>query len=242
LQYLVVVGSLRPEVAVEIHRLHSWNPDKKQAVALQRELANRVITGTPLNECRLIAGADVSYNRFSNIFFAGVVVVRLDDFSVVERRAARAESTFPYISGLLSFREAPVLLEALARVQSSPDLILCDGQGIAHPRRLGLASHIGLWLDRPCAGCAKSRLTGHFTEPGPEPGSSSPLVDRGEVVGSAVRTKARVQPVFVSPGHRIDLNSSVRWILAACRRHRLPEPTRLAHLYVNEVRTGAAAL
>jgi deoxyribonuclease V len=226
---------------VQIHQLHSWDLTLAEAVALQRELAGRVITNTPLTECRLIAGADVSYNRFSTTFFAGVVVFRLEDGAVIERRAARAEITFPYVPGLLSFREAPVLLRALARVESQPDLVLCDGQGIAHPRRLGLASHVGLWLDVPCAGCAKSLLTGRFTELGPQPGDRSPLMDRGEVVGSAVRTKARVQPVFVSPGHRIDLDSSVRWVLAACRRHRLPEPTRLAHLYVNEVRTEAAA-
>ncbi len=181
----------------------------------------------------------MSYNRFSSTFYAGVVVIRMEDFAVVERRAAVAESTFPYVPGLLSFREAPVLLQALEAVESEPDLVLCDGQGIAHPRRLGLASHVGLWLDRPCAGCAKSKLTGQYKEPAAAPGSRSPLTDHGAIIGSVVRTKARVQPVFVSPGHRIDLDSSVRWVLAACRRHRLPEPTRLAHLYVNEVRTAS---
>jgi deoxyribonuclease V len=225
---------------MEIHRLHRWDLSPSEAVALQRELAGRVVTDTPLTECRLIAGADVSYDRGSAEFFAGVVVLRTDDWSVVERRAARAETTFPYVPGLLSFREAPVLLEALRRVESRPDAVVCDGQGIAHPRRLGLASHVGLWLELPCIGCAKSRLTGRYVEPGPGPGSRSPLTDRGAVVGSVVRTRARVQPVFVSPGHRIDLDSSVRWILACCRRHRLPEPTRLAHLYVNEVRTTQA--
>jgi deoxyribonuclease V len=223
---------------VQIHPLHSWDLSIDAAVALQRELAGRVITDTPLEQCRLIAGADVSYDRFSSTFYAGVVVLRTEDWGVVERQAAQAESTFPYVPGLLSFREAPVLLKAFERVQSVPDLVVCDGQGIAHPRRLGLASHVGLWLDVPCAGCAKSRLTGRFTEPGPEAGSHSPLVDHGEVVGSVVRTKARVQPVFVSPGHRTDLESAVRWVLAGCRRYRLPEPTRLAHLFVNEVRTG----
>jgi deoxyribonuclease V len=221
---------------MEIHRLHSWDLPPAEAVVLQRELAARVVTGPPLKECRLVAGADVSYDRGSSTFYAGVVVLRTDDFAVVEQRAAVAECTFPYVPGLLSFREAPVLLKALARVESEADLVLCDGQGIAHPRRLGLASHIGLWLDRPCAGCAKSKLFGDSTEPAAEAGSCSPLTDRGAVIGSVVRTKARVQPVFVSPGHRIDLDSSVRWVLACCRRHRLPEPTRLAHLYVNEVR------
>jgi deoxyribonuclease V len=222
---------------MKVHPLHSWDLTPTEAIALQRDLAAQVVTGPPLTECRLIAGADVSYDRFSSTFYAAVVVLRTDNFAVVERRAAVAQSLFPYIPGLLSFREAPVLLKALARVESEPDLVLCDGQGIAHPRRLGLASHVGLWLDRPCAGCAKSKLTGRYAEPAAEAGSRSPLTDRAGVIGSVVRTKARVQPVFVSPGHRIDLESSVRWVLATCRRHRLPEPTRLAHLYVNEVRT-----
>jgi deoxyribonuclease V len=227
---------------MKIHRLHRWDLSPEEAVALQRELAARVVTDTPLNECQLVAGADVSYDRYSSTFYAGVVVLRTDDFRVVERRAAVAESTFPYVPGLLSFREAPVLLRALELVESEPDAVLCDGQGIAHPRRLGLASHVGLWLDRPCLGCAKSKLTGRYTEPGPHAGDRSPLTDRGVRIGSVVRTKDGVQPVFVSPGHRIGLDSSVRWVLATCRRHRLPEPTRLAHLYVNEVRTGSAAL
>jgi deoxyribonuclease V len=227
---------------MKIHPLHRWDLAPEQAVALQRELAGRVVLGPPLAECRLVAGADVSYDRFSSTFYAGVVVLRTDDLTVVERRGAVAESTFPYVPGLLSFREAPVLLKAFARVESEPDLVLCDGQGIAHPRRLGLASHVGLWLDRPCAGCAKSRLTGRFTEPGPEAGAQNPLTYRGAVLGSVLRTRKGVQPVFVSPGHRIDLDSSVRWVHALCRRHRLPEPTRLAHRYVNDVRTGAAPM
>jgi deoxyribonuclease V len=226
--------------AVEIHQLHSWDLSPAEAIALQRELAGRVHTDKPLKECRLIAGADVSYERGSDLFYAGVVVVNLEDFSIVERRAAQAQSTFPYVPGLLSFREAPVLLEAFRPVTSRPDLIICDGQGSAHPRRLGLASHVGLWLDVPCAGCAKSKLTGRYTQPAQEPGSRSPLLDKGEVIGAVLRTKAHVKPVFVSPGNNIDLGSSVRWVLACCRGYRLPEATRLAHLYVNEVRTEAS--
>jgi deoxyribonuclease V len=164
------------------------------------------------------------------------------DFSVLERRAAVAQVDFPYTPGLLSFREAPVLLDALAKLKHTPDVVMCDGQGVAHPRRLGLASHVGLFLDRPCVGCAKSKLTGKYEEPGPEPGSRSPLLYRGQVIGSVVRTKARALPLFVSPGHRIDLESSVRLVLGCCRGYRLPEPTRLAHLYVNEVRRGTAAM
>jgi deoxyribonuclease V len=226
---------------MDIHPLHRWDMAPAEAVALQRELASRIVTDTPLKSWELVAGCDVSHDRFSTTLYAGVVVLRADDFSVVERRAAVAQVEFPYTPGLLSFREAPVLLQALAKVQHTPDVVMCDGQGIAHPRRLGLASHVGLFLDRPCVGCAKSKLTGQYDEPGPEPGSRSPLLHRGQVIGSAVRTKARTLPVFVSPGHRIDLDSAVRLVLACCRGYRLPEPTRLAHLYVNEVRRGAAA-
>jgi deoxyribonuclease V len=222
--------------AVQIHPLHSWNLTATEAAALQSELASRVDVRTPLTRCELIAGADVSYNRFSTTFFASVVVLRFDDCSVVETQGAVSEVTFPYVPGLLSFREAPVLLEAFAKVQAEPDVIMLDGQGIAHPRRLGLASHIGLWLDRPCVGCAKSRLTGHFKEPGKKAGSLAPLIAGGEVVGDVVRTKDGVQPVFVSPGHRIDLPSAVRLVLATCRGYRIPEPTRQAHLHVNALR------
>jgi deoxyribonuclease V len=227
---------------MDIHPLHSWDLTPAQAVALQRELAARVVTDTPLTACDLIAGADVSNDRFSDTLYAGVVVLRTSDLGVVERRGAVAESTFPYVPGLLSFREAPVLLRAFARVQSRPDAVMCDGQGLAHPRRLGLACHVGLWLDLPCLGCAKTRLTGRYQEPGRTPGSRTPLVDGGAVLGSVVRTKANAGPLFVSPGHRIDLESSARWVLATCRRYRLPEPTRLAHLYVNELRRGEAAM
>jgi deoxyribonuclease V len=227
---------------MEIHRLHPWDLAPAEAVALQRQLADRVVTDIPLPSCALIAGADVSYDKNSTKFFAGVVVLRTDDLSIVERCGAALDSPFPYIPGLLSFREAPALLEAFARVQSAPQAVMFDGQGIAHPRRLGIASHVGLWLDLPCIGCAKSRLTGHYQEPDREAGSCSPLRDGNEVIGQVVRSKTGVQPLFVSVGHRIDLGSAVRWVLATCRGYRLPEPTRQAHLFVNELRRGEALL
>jgi deoxyribonuclease V len=223
---------------MEIHALHRWDLTPSDAIALQRDLASRVETRPPLARWDLLAGADVSYNRFSNIFHAGVVVIETRDWTVVERQGAVLETNFPYVSGLLSFREAPVLLAAFAKVGSQPDVILLDGQGQAHPRRLGLASHLGLWLDRPCLGCAKTRLTGQFKNLGRKAGSTAPLVDRGEVIGSVVRTKHAVQPVFVSVGHKIDLDSAVRVVLACSRGYRLPEPTRLAHVYVNALRVA----
>jgi deoxyribonuclease V len=221
---------------MKIHSLHSWDLTPEEAVELQRELAPKVETRTPLTRCELIAGADISYNRYSSRHYAAVVVLRLADWTVVETQEAVGEVAFPYVPGLLSFREAPVLLEAFAKVQAQPDAVMCDGQGLAHPRRLGLACHVGLFLDVPTLGCAKSRLTGKFKEPGKAPGSIAPLVDRGEVVGEVVRTKFNVQPVYVSAGHRIDLASAVRVVLASCHGYRIPEPTRLAHLHVNEVR------
>jgi deoxyribonuclease V len=205
-------------------------------VGLQRVLAQQIDVRTPLTQCRLIAGADISYNRFSSRFYAAVVVLRADDCSVVEVRHAVRESPFPYVPGLLSFREGPALLDAFAQVESPVDAVMFDGQGIAHPRRLGLASHMGLWLKLPSIGCAKSLLIGHYEEPGVKAGSVSPLKDRNEVLGEAVRTKDRINPVYVSAGHRIDLPSSVRLVFQTGRGYRIPEPTRQAHLTVNEIR------
>ena len=223
---------------MQIHSLHRWDLTAAEAVALQRELAGRVVSDAPLPPCTLIAGADVSYNKYSPTVFAGVVVLRLPELTVVEQRGASVECHFPYIPGLLSFREAPALLAAFAKVESSPDAVMLDGQGIAHPRRLGLASHVGLWLDRPCLGCAKSLYVGKFQEPGREAGAWSPLTDHGAVVGRVVRTKTNVSPVFVSVGHRMDLDGATRLTLACRAGYRIPEPTRQAHLYVNALRRG----
>jgi deoxyribonuclease V len=227
---------------MRIHPLHRWDLSPTEAIALQRELAGRVRPAVPLPTCTLLAGADVSYNKFSPTVYAGVVVLRLPGLEVVERRGASVDVSFPYVPGLLSFREAPALLAAFARVESKPDAVMCDGQGLAHPRRLGLACHMGLWLDTPCFGCGKTRLVGHFEEPTGAAGSQSPLTDRGEVVGEVVRTRNNVNPVFVSPGHKIDLASAVRLTLETCAGYRIPEPTRQAHLYVNELRRGEAPL
>jgi deoxyribonuclease V len=148
----------------------------------------------------------------------------------VEYAIATRPATFPYIPGLLSFREGPVILDAMNKLSAAPDLLIFDGQGVAHPRRLGIASHIGLLLDLPSIGCAKSRLCGQHEEPGLERGSHVPLMDKGETIGSVVRTRSGVKPVFVSVGHRLDLRTSVEYVLACCRGYRLPETTRRAHL------------
>jgi deoxyribonuclease V len=224
---------------MDIPPLHSWNLSPAQAIALQKQIAAQVDVRPRLSGCKLIAGADVSYNRFATTCYAGVVVLRTRDWSIVETASAVGESTFPYIPGLLSFREAPLLLSAFAKLQQAPDVVMVDGQGIAHPRRLGIASLLGLWLKLPTIGCGKTRLIGEYTEPGPEPGDRSVLRDRGEIIGSVLRTKARTRPLFISPGHLIDLASSIRLVLRSCRGYRQPEPTRQAHLKVNELRRAA---
>ena len=224
---------------VQIYPIHSWDLDPTAAVALQKDLAGQIDVRSPLRHCELIAGADVSYNRFSPLLYAAVVVLRMDG-TIVEVQEAVGEATFPYRSGLLTFREAPILLEAFAKLNSEPDAIMLDGQGIAPPRRFGLAAHIGLLLNKPCLGCAKSRLTGKFKEPKSRAGFISPLLDKdGEIIGNVVRTKDNVKPVFVSSGHRIDLPSAVRMVLATCRGYRIPEPTRQAHLHVTALRRRA---
>jgi deoxyribonuclease V len=225
---------------MKIHPLHAWDVTIPQATVLQRELAAKLDVRPPLKRCDLIAGADVSYNRFSPTMYAAVVVLRMDDLSIVEVRGAVCETTFPYQPGFLTFREAPALLEAFARVESEPDAIMFDGQGIAHPRHMGLASHVGLWLQKPSIGCAKSRLVGKFDTLPREAGSTVPLTYHGEEIGRVVRTKNGVQPVFVSPGHLIDMASSVDLVLRSCHGYRIPEPTRQAHLHVNALRRGEA--
>lgn len=216
--------------------LHPWDLTPTEAIALQRRLACRIDTQTPLTCCDLIAGADVSYDRFSPIFYAAVVVLRTDTLAIVEKQSCIGKSPFPYIPGLLSFREAPIVLEAFAKLKTEPDVVMIDGQGYSHPRRIGIASHIGLVLDRPTIGCAKSILVGKHKEPGIRAGSLRPLMDKEEVIGKALRTKRGVAPVFVSVGHKIDLASAVRIVLQSCQGFRIPEPTRQAHLFVNELR------
>jgi deoxyribonuclease V len=170
-----------------------------------------------------------------------VVVIDAESLEVVEVAATRAEARFPYVPGYLSFREIPPLLEAFARLETEPDLIVCDGQGRAHPRRFGLACHLGVLLDRPAFGCAKSRLIGEYREPGPRRGAHTQLRDAGEVIGEVVRTRAGVKPVFVSVGHRISLATARRAVLRLAPRYRLPEPIRAAHQEVNRLRRLAAS-
>lgn len=226
---------------MDIIHLHPWNLTQAEAIRLQRELATRIDTSTPLTQFETVAGADISYNLDSPTLYASVVVLRGADLSIIETQDVVAEETFPYIPGYLSFRELPPLLQAFAALETRPDVVVCDGQGIAHPRGLGIASHLGLWLNIPTVGCGKSRLCGAYVEPGEEAGSISPLMLAGQRIGSVVRTRTKVKPVFVSPGHRITLADAERVVLACCRGYRLPETTRAAHHRVNELRADEAS-
>lgn len=223
---------------MEVAELYDLDLSPAEARRLQDDLAPRVEQGPPLDlgGVRYVAGADVSTQGDEG--YATVVVLSFPDLSVVEVRGAEAELVFPYVSGLLAFREIPPVAEALRKVQTPVDAVIFDSQGLAHPRRMGLASHLGLFLDVPSVGCAKSRLCGTHAEPATEKGSRKDLVHRGEVVGSVLRTRTGVSPVYVSVGNRIDLPSAVELTLALCGRYRLPEPTRQAHHAANRLRRG----
>lgn len=218
--------------------MHPWNLAPRDAIALQKELASEIRLIPLTDEPKRIGGCDVSMNRFAKEGFAGFVTLSFPNLETLATSAVKASIPFPYIPGLLSFREIPMLLTAWETLPEKPEVLLVDGIGIAHPRRLGIASHLGLILDLPTIGCAKSVLTGTYEEPGTEPGSWTPLIDQktGETIGAALRTKRNVTPLFISPGHRITLEDSRALVMGAVRKHRLPEPTRQAHLVTNEAR------
>ncbi len=207
---------------------HNWSVTPKQAIAIQKQLALLVRQVKPPQPVRYIAGVDAAFSPDNRRCLAGVVLWDREDQVIVEQQLGVRQLKFPYIPGLLTFREAPAIIMALRNLQHRPDVLLCDGQGIAHPRRLGIASHLGLLVDLPAIGCAKSRLIGSYQEPGQEKGARAPLLIDQEQVGSVVRTRERVKPVFVSIGHKIDLPTAEQIVLACATRYRLPEPTRLA--------------
>jgi len=221
---------------MNVKHLHNWNLSYNRARAVQTALAAKVqlcsFKGTP----RLIAGLDCAFSKDSRRICAVIVVLKFATFEVAETATAVARVTFPYIPGLLSFREAPVCIKAARKLKTGPDIFLTDGQGIAHPRRLGLAAHLGLVFDRPTIGCAKSRLTGSFEEVGLQKGDYSLLTDKDETIGAVVRTRTNVKPLFVSVGNRCLLNDAIRITLACAVKYRLPEPTRLAHQMVSKLR------
>lgn len=218
----------------------TWPNNTREAAELQRTLRSKVLLTNKLGQVRLVAGVDVSYERVRREGYAGIILLKFPEFIALEQVWAREEITFPYVPGLLSFREGPLVLKAFEKLTQSPDLTFFDGQGVAHPRGFGLASHMGVILGIPSIGVAKSHLYGSFSEPPAEPGNYSPLLgESGQVIGAALRTKRNVKPIFVSVGHMVDLTTAIRYVLACCRGYRLPEPTRRAHLLVQRLRTSS---
>ena len=215
---------------MKVKRPHDCQVSVAQAFDIQLELAARVSRVNEVATPCFIAGVDISVSRVREIATGAVVILSYPEFRLVETKVVNGKLGFPYIPGLLSFRELPLILAACEKLTVTPDLILVDGQGIAHPRRIGMASHLGLLLDTPTIGCAKSRLCGSHEALDVERGSYAGLVDNGEIIGAALRTRVGTKPIYVSTGHKVDLQAAIHWVLECCRGYRLPEPTRLAHL------------
>lgn len=214
---------------MRVQRLHDWNLTPAEAVALQKQLAPQVIYDRPIDlaSVRLVAGVDVSVKN--NISQAAVVVATYPDLTIVETALAHRPTPFSYISGLLTFREGPVLEEAFENLRHEPDALIFDGMGRAHPRRIGIAAHMGLFLGKPTIGCGKTHFIGAYVEPPNDRGAWSPLVDQGEVIGAILRTRPRTKPVYISVGHLADLPSAIALTMGCTRKFRLPEPIRMAH-------------
>ena len=219
---------------------HKWNVTPKEAIAIQNYLSDKIILN-PLNnnEINLVGGADISFNRKSKTVYAGIIVLNYKSFEIVEQVTSISEVNFPYIPGLLSFREVPPLIKCWESLKTKPDVLLLDGHGIAHPRRFGLACHFGLYFDIPTIGCAKNRLIGEFQEPGINIRTYSALMENYEHLGYVYRSKSNVKPIFISPGHLTDQWSSLIIAENTIDRYRIPEPTRQAHLLVNKLRKNS---
>ncbi|WP_044206527.1 deoxyribonuclease V [Coleofasciculus chthonoplastes] len=213
---------------MEIYPRHSWTLTVEEATAIQNQLSREIITSDQLGEVKYVAGVDVGFEDNYAISRAAVAVLSFPELQLIEQAIARRPTNFPYIPGFLSFREVPVVMDALSQIKITPDLILCDGQGIAHPRRFGLACHLGLLITVPTIGVAKSRLIGQHEELPPEKGNWQPLRHRGEVIGAVVRSRTGVKPLYVSPGHRISLPTAIDYVLRCTPKYRLPETTRWA--------------
>lgn len=231
---------------MKARNLHGWQLTPDQAKKIQLKLAGLVSGVNEVANVRLIAGVDISAPDATGLARAAVVVLLYPELVPVESKVVRMHVTFPYVPGLLSFRESPLVLAACEELEHDPDLIMVDGQGIAHPRRFGIASHLGLLWDKPTIGCAKSRLCGRHKALPPEACCWVELLDNGEVIGAVLRSREGAAPLYISIGHKVDLETAVSWVLKCCRGQRLPEPTRLAHLAasnrfdaIKSVETGA---
>lgn len=213
---------------IRLHHAHAWDVTPKRARELQLELARLVETRDRLGVIRRVAGVDVGFDKANGLTRAAVAVLAFPQLDPIEDALATCPTRFPYVPGLLSFREAPAILAALERLAEPPDLLLCDGQGIAHPRRFGIACHLGILTDLPSIGVAKTRLVGTHAEPGPARGAWTVLEHHGEAIGAVLRSRAGTKPIFVSPGHRVSLARAVELVMACTTRYRLPETTRRA--------------
>jgi deoxyribonuclease V len=214
---------------MKIHRRADWAETPEAAIALQNALRSEVITTDQLSTVQYVAGVDVGFEESGSVTRAAVAVLSLSDLQLQEQAIARRPTTFPYIPGLLSFREVPAVLDALEQLKITPDLLLCDGQGTAHPRRLGIACHIGLLVDLPAIGVAKSRLVGKHDEVPDQKGAWVPLQYKDETIGAVLRTRPKTKPLYISPGHRISLPTAIDYVLRCTPKYRLPETTRFAH-------------
>lgn len=223
---------------MKINKIHEWELDYKEAVKLQRTLANKIQLRPVSKKPQTVAAIDCSFTRDKKHIISAVIVTALPGFEIIEQAHDISPLDFPYIPGLLSFREAPSCLKAVEKLQTVPEVFLIDGQGIAHPRKMGIAVHLGLFLDKPTVGCAKSRLIGEYEPPGPEKGSRAELRHKGQIIGSVVRTRDNVKPLYVSPGHLCTVENAVELTLATATKYRLPEPARIAHKTVTELKNG----
>lgn len=214
---------------MQIHHAHRWDVSPAEAIALQQALRSHVVRQDALPPVSAVAGVDVGFEEQGRITRAAVAVLRLPELSLLESAVVRRPTAFPYVPGLLSFREVPAVLEALQQLRRLPDLILCDGQGLAHPRRFGIACHLGVLTDLPTIGVAKSRLVGTHAPLEEQKGAQQPLLDSGEVIGTVLRSRSGVRPLYISIGHRICLETAVAYVQRCITRYRLPETTRVAH-------------
>jgi deoxyribonuclease V len=224
---------------MEIHRQHQWDLTPQEAIALQQSLRQEIITTDQIETLQTVAGIDVGFEDDGKITRAAVVVLSFPDLQVIEKAVARRPTSFPYVPGLLSFREVPAVLEALAKLKITPDLLLCDGQGTAHPRRFGIACHIGLLTDCPSIGVGKSLLVGTHPEVPDQKGAWVPLKHKGEMIGAVVRTRVGTKPLYISPGHRISLETAIDTVMHCTTKYRLPETTRQAHKLASETPSAA---
>ena len=219
---------------MQLNNLHSWDIPPKEAIKCQRGLIPKITFSSDFNHIRLIAGVDASYHK--DFIIGGITLLRYPELTLLDREYRLKKVEFPYVSGLLTFREGPVFVDLFRKANWNPDIILFDGQGIAHPRRMGIATHMGLWLDRPTIGCAKSRLIGHYTTPGLRKGNYSFLFHKGMIIGAVLRTRDHVKPLFISPGNHMNLEKAIQITLSCISKYRIPEPVRQAHLFVNQIK------